>query len=391
MIGVVADDFTGAAEVGAIGCRFGLRVEVQTVFRPAGEIDLVVIDTHTRSSSSVTAARRVGEEMERLREAGVEWVYKKVDSVLRGHVVAELSSALARSGLRRALVVPANPSFGQVIHQGRYRIDGHPLHETRFSRDPEHPARTDVVLDLLGRMDGLEIAYREDEGNLPRTGIVVAGVEARHDLVELARHLDASTLAAGGAEFFEAVLARRLGREGSEATRAAGPRPSKALFVLGSRSEHSRALLDRARLDGARTVLLEAAVGAGDGAGRTVGDPWVEDTLAALRAGDVVVVAVDRDGVDPSLPLPVHRLPRRLASIAEGVLRSWPGNDLHLLVEGGTTASTIVRRLGWERLRVVGELESGVVTLAVVGGEERLLTVKPGNYAWPESLLGWFR
>jgi uncharacterized protein YgbK (DUF1537 family) len=389
MIAVVADDFTGAAEVGAIGCRFGLRAEVQTAFRPTAEIDLLVIDTHTRSASSTTAAQRVGEEMERLGEAGVEWVYKKVDSVLRGHVVQELASALDRSGLRRALVVPANPSFGQVIRQGRYRIDGHPLNETRFSIDPEHPARTDVVLDLLGRMDGLEVAYREGRGNLPPTGIVVAGVGERQDLVELAGHLDAGTLAAGGAEFFGAALARRLGREGSEAPRAAGPRPSKALFLLGSRSEHGRALLARARLDGARTVLLGAA--AGDGAVGTGGDPWVEAALDGLRARDIVVVAVDRDGVDPSLPLPVHRLPHRLASIAEGVVRTWPTNDLHLFVEGGTTASTIVRRLGWERLRVVGELESGVVTLAVVGGEERRLTVKPGNYAWPESLLGWFR
>ncbi|MGH7551191.1 MAG: four-carbon acid sugar kinase family protein [Gemmatimonadota bacterium] len=391
MIAVVADDFTGAAEIGAIGCRYGLRAEVQTAFRPTGETDLVVIDTHTRSSSSTMAAQRVGEEMERLREAGIEWVYKKVDSVLRGHVVAELSSALDRSGLRRALLVPANPSFGQVIRQGHYRIDGHPLNETRFALDPEHPAWTDDVLDLLGRMDGVEVAYSEDWGNLPETGIVVAGVDARHDLVELAGHLDARTLAAGGAEFFAAALARRLGRDGREAARDVGPRPPKALFVLGSRSEHGRALLARARMNGARTVLLEAAAGEGRTDGEPIVDPWVEAALDGLRAGDVVVVAVDPDGMNPSLPLPVHRLPRRLACIAEAVLRSWPGNDLHLFVEGGTTASTIVRQLGWKRLRVVGELESGVVTLAAVGGEERLLTVKPGNYAWPESLLGWFR
>ncbi|MGH7572704.1 MAG: four-carbon acid sugar kinase family protein, partial [Gemmatimonadota bacterium] len=334
--------------------------------------------------------QRVGEEVERLREAGIEWVYKKVDSVLRGHVVAELASALDRSGLRRALLVPANPSFGQVIRQGRYRIDGQPLNQTRFAFDPEHPARTDDVLELLGRTDDVDVAYREDGRDLPESGIVVAGVDARHDLFELAGHLDTHTLAAGGAEFFAAALARRLGRDGSEVARAVGPRPPKALFVLGSRSEHGRALLARARVDGARTVLLEASAGAEGTDGEPIDDPWVEAALEGLRVGDVVVVAVDRDGVDPSLPLPVHRLPRRLASIAEAVLRSWSGDDLHLFVEGGTTASTIVRQLGWERLRVVGEPEGGVVTLAVVGERERHLTVKPGNYPWPETIRRWF-
>lgn len=390
MIAVVADDFTGAAEVGAIGVRYGLRTEVQTSFDPAADIDLAVIDTHTRSSSSEAAARRVGEEMERLRESGVEWIYKKVDSVLRGHVVVELSSALERSGSRRALLVPANPSFGQVIRKGRYRIGRQPLNETRFAMDPEHPARTDDVLDLLGRMDGVDVAYREAGEDLPASGIVIGGVGVPGDLATLAGRLDAGTLAAGGAEFFAAALERRLGRSG-RAGIGDGARPAKALFVLGSRSEHGRALLSRARVNGARTVLLETRAEDEPLASEPVADPCVRAALDGLQTGNLVVVGVDQDGGGPSPPLPVHRIPRRLAGITEAVLRSWTGGDLHLFVEGGTTASTIVRRLGWERLRVIGELGSGVVTLSTIVGRPQLITVKPGSYPWPEPILAWLR
>ena len=384
MIGVLADDFTGAAEIGAIGCRYGLKAEVQTTFRRTQDADLVVLDTHTRSSTRAQAVERVGREMDGLRRGGVDWIYKKVDSVLRGHVLAEVASALDRSGLRRALLVPANPSFGQVIREGRYRIDGHPLNETRFAHDPEHPARTDDVLELLGPVNGVELAYREDTRSLPATGIVVTAVGARSDLAELARLLDTETLPAGAAEFFGAALERRLGRNGNEAWKEGEPRPQRALFVLGSRSEHGRDLLARAQADRARTVLLTPEPGAG-----TV-ETWVDAALEGLREREVVVLAVDRDGVDPSLPSPVHRLPRRLAGVTEAVLRRWPGDDLHLFIEGGTTASTIVRRLGWERLRVTGELGNGVVTLAVAGEGDRRVTVKPGNYPWPKTIRRWF-
>lgn len=384
MIGVLADDFTGAAEIGAIGCRYGLRAEVQTTFRRTQAADLVVLDTHTRSSTRAEAVERVGTETEGLRRAGADWIYKKVDSVLRGHVLAEVASALDRSGLQRALLVPANPSFGQVIREGHYRIDGHPLNETRFAHDPEYPARTDDVLELLGPVDGVELAYREDPRSLPTTGIVVTAVSARSDLAELAGLLDTETLPAGAAEFFGAALERRLGRNGNEARRGGEARPRRALFVLGSRSEHGRALLARAQADRVGTVLLTAEPG------EATVETWVEAALDGLLEREIVVLAVDRDGVDPSLPSPIHRLPRRLASVTEAVLRNWPGDDLHLFIEGGTTASTIVRRLGWERLRVTGELGNGVVTLAAVGERDRRVTVKPGNYPWPETIRRWF-
>jgi D-threonate/D-erythronate kinase len=58
----------------------------------------------------------------------------------------------------------------------------------------------------------------------------------------------------------------------------------------------------------------------------------------------------------------------------------------YLYVEGGSTASTLIRRLGWTRLRVDRELAPGVVSLEVQGEHRRLLTVKPGSYRWPDAV-----
>ena len=84
-----------------------------------------------------------------LRGCGARWVYKKVDSVLRGQVVAELEAMMPQLGLKRALLVPANPALGRTISDGEYFIHGRPIHKTEFARDAEHPRLSPRVLDLM--------------------------------------------------------------------------------------------------------------------------------------------------------------------------------------------------------------------------------------------------
>ena len=86
MIGVIADDLTGAAELGAAGLRQGWSAEVVTEGRPSGTSDLVCMDTDSRAQPPREAARRVAAAVKVLQKAGATWVYKKVDSVLRGQV-----------------------------------------------------------------------------------------------------------------------------------------------------------------------------------------------------------------------------------------------------------------------------------------------------------------
>lgn len=383
MIAVVADDFTGAAEVGAVGLRHGLRAEVQTSFHPATGVDLVVIDTASRSAPRAAAVRQVAAEVARLRDGGgVEWIYKKVDSVLRGHVVAELVETLELLHLERALLVPNNPSLGQVIRRGQYLIDGRPLPETRYALDPEYPAATAGVLDLLGQAHGVALTYREASEPLPMSGIVVSAGESRADLDALAARLDGRTLAAGAAEFFAAALEARAHREDGRGISPGARGPETVMFVLGSNSDHGRTMMARARSRGVPIILLPAAAdpaaAVADGAGAA---------LEQLDTGGRVVVAFGKVG--PRERVPIQDLPRRLADVTEAVLSRTAQPAVHLFVEGGTTASCILRRLGWVRFAVDGEPGSGVVTLAVQDPPDRWLTVKPGSYPWPEAVLAW--
>src|SRR5262245_26042141 len=111
MIGVIADDLTGAAELSGDGLRYGLSAEVVTALDIRGEAALLCIDTDSRNCLPAEAARRATDAASKLTESRAEWIYKKVDSVLRGHIVVELEAMINQLGLKRALLVPANPSL----------------------------------------------------------------------------------------------------------------------------------------------------------------------------------------------------------------------------------------------------------------------------------------
>ena len=95
MIAVIADDFTGAAEIGGIGLRHGLNVIIETRPIPDVNADLMVIATDTRSLQAKEAAEHICQITEQLLKLNPKFIFKKLDSVLRGNVVEELKAQAA--------------------------------------------------------------------------------------------------------------------------------------------------------------------------------------------------------------------------------------------------------------------------------------------------------
>jgi uncharacterized protein YgbK (DUF1537 family) len=149
MIVVIADDLTGAAELGGIGLRYKLNVEVNTSVNPSSKADLLVIATDTRSMSRKEAERETEMIIKEVAELNPTWIFKKIDSVLRGYVVEELLVMMQKLNHSRALVIPANPGLGRTISNGQYYLNGSPLHQSSFASDPEFPVKTSSVVEIL--------------------------------------------------------------------------------------------------------------------------------------------------------------------------------------------------------------------------------------------------
>ena len=85
MIAVIADDFTGAAEIGGLAFSFGYKVAIITNFNKVPQVDVLVVATDLRSCTAEFAAKESERITSKLLELNPELIYKKIDSVLRGN------------------------------------------------------------------------------------------------------------------------------------------------------------------------------------------------------------------------------------------------------------------------------------------------------------------
>ena len=373
---VLADDLTGACELAAIGHNWGLETAVQTCLETQPEAaDLVVYDTEPRLDPPAVAGEKLRELALRIRDRQPQrLLYKKTDSVVRGPIAAELEALLEVLPFQRAFFIPSNPGMGRVVRDGFYRINGVPLHETGFSGDLHHPARSSLVVELLGPVGDRKVHPVPAGQDPPESGVIIGDAGSEADLDQWAARLDGQTLPAGAASFFRAILRRQRGE---------APGPTSPPMVQG------RTLLISGTTDPGQQAVLE-------GMSRS-GFPSVRRSLAQLDdtgshgwAGQIRTL-LQRESrclahVDSSMapdPARANLVREALADMAANVLRD--GSIGHLVVEGGATAAAICQAMGWDRFTVAHAWAQGIVSLRPVRNPAPLFTLKPGSYAWPDS------
>lgn len=148
---VVADDFTGANDTGVQIRKFGESVQV--MLRPESIQDdaaNLVIDTETRVVAAQTAYEIVYRTIKMILErGGCRFLYKKVDSTLRGHLQEEIQAAIDAYEPELILFAPSYPIQGRTVKDGRLYVHSIPLLETEIATDPRNPLKTDNVKKIL--------------------------------------------------------------------------------------------------------------------------------------------------------------------------------------------------------------------------------------------------
>lgn len=357
---VLADDLTGAAEIAAIAHEAGLRAVVLTHL-PTVPItaDVLVFDTDSRLLAPAAAARKVGAWAKCLAHTPHRGFFLKVDSVLRGSVLVHATATARALGRHRTLLLPANPSLGRTIRDGRYAVKGVSLHETAFARDPHHPRTSADVRALLGRVPRVPVVSLPATSRLPDRGVAVGDTTTAADVRHWVDLLDSVTLPAGGADFFRVWLKSQGASRHTRArtSRIGGP----ALFLHGSAMATNASRLLRFRGMQAPTVTRVAA--------------------ALKRHGAVAVAPPDARLAERDAPA---ALARGFADLA------WKLHArhafTHLLIAGGATTSAVLSALGWTDLEVIRAWGPGAVTLRPVRDPGFAVTLKPGSYDWPANL-----
>lgn len=381
MVLVIADDLTGAAELAGIAYSYGLNTALVTrVPEIAPECDVLVVASDTRSMSedeAVSVTHKVCRALLALKPASGSAsqlptiLFKKVDSALRGYVVAELQAFLSEMPQQKVLYMPANPSRNRIIRGGRYFIQGVPIDNTPFANDPDFPVTTSSVCLQLGitAHSGIIVADAEDDADLQRC---IALAEAQKALL------------AGAADLFSALL-KRLGHVPCKSVKGAdsgvldenGP----TLIVCGSTMSTD---LSRQPFVQRRKLPLSSMP-------RSVfdGEEGTAEWIATINARHLTKSSMQpaNNGLVLNIPFESSktrqqalRLRNTMAEVVAQLVDKLKPTEL--VLEGGSTAFAVAKALHWSRFRLTQQISPGVVRMESLDFPGTHLTLKPGSYPW---------
>ncbi len=310
----LADDMTGALEIGAKFSAAGIHALVSAQPLPAGTSSVVVFDTESRhltpDGAKGEVTRFIGAHRPRL-------VYKKTDSTLRGNISAELEALSRLFPDWRIGYAPAYPALGRTVKSGVLHVHGIPVAETEFACDALNPIRTSSVSSIL-------------HSDLPCT---IFDGENDYHLAQAARAIlsdPAMRIAVGPAGLAEAI-AREI--DVPRGALPSLPQIRTCLVLNGSRHKRSAIQTREAEAPGWRALRrdfepdISAAQAATENARFLVSRIALDKPDAVFVIGGDTAFALVRELGFPSL-IPI-------AEVVPGVPISRTGAGLYLLTKAG--------------------------------------------------------
>lgn len=398
---ILADDFTGALDTGV---QFAARGAITRVVANTNcefseledDVQVLVVAAESRHLPPEAARELVLQTVRRALDAGVDYVYKKTDSALRGNIGAELSAVLEAAGADSLAFVPALPKMRRTTRNGVHYIDGIPVAESVFGQDPFEPIRKSSVPEIIAEQSGVPVLLHrsDDTGAWEHAGVQVYDAETGGDLRRIAARLgpERLRLSAGCAGFAEA-LADVLGLDGPAPLL---PKLEPALLIVcGSMNPVTLRQMSAAEDAGFPHIHLTPV--------QKLEPAWLETPecerqlsawlAQAAEAGRFILDVNDPAGGNSTQEYArAHglstedmrlRISGQLAALTRRLLDK--GLNATVLCTGGDTLLALTRAVGADRLAPICEAAPGVVLTDFVYRERAYhIFAKSGGFGDPD-------
>lgn len=413
LLGVIADDMTGATDVALMLNRSGMRT-VQTIGVPRPgqalpEADAVVVALKSRTNPVAEAVADSLAACEALLAAGARQILFKYcstfDSTAQGNIGPVADALAQRLGAGLAIVCPAFPANGRSIYQGYLFVGAVPLHESSMKDHPLTPMRDSSLIRLMGAQTTGAVGLVDYATVLSGAGAVKARFAAladqgvryvvtdaltNADLMVLGEAVADHQLLTGGSGIAMGLPQnfRRAGLlpEREIAASLAAPR-GRAGIISGSCSTATRGQIRKAIEAGYPALKVDpmALVSGAQDASKLA--DWAlaqaADTPFLLYSSDdpaEVAAIQDRLGRERAGETVEHAFAQTAALLAEGGVS-------RLLVAGGETSGAVVQGLGIGLLEIGPEIDPGVPWTRVAQGRDMVIALKSGNFGAPDFFL----
>jgi uncharacterized protein YgbK (DUF1537 family) len=325
-------------------------------------VDVLAVDLDLRECADPEAERQIETVARQLCTVSKDArVLLKIDSTLRGPIAGLVAGAQRGSGKDIAVIAPAFPEQGRLMHEGRVVVvDGRAGASLTLALGMEGTA-------LVGARfvsSAQEVEQAVEHARMRGARRVVVDTDTARCLHSVAgawqQHPEWLLVGSGG-------LTRQVAGPGDppptfDVPSANGP----ILIVAGSPAPMTRAQIDRLG-----TTASVSVVGAQGQAPPMPQEPGAVLVLCTPPASE-------RDAGESAAAV--------AATVAEWAKTLRPGA---VVLAGGATARRVCERLGALGLRLAGELSPGVPIGRMVGGvwDDVLVVTKAGGFGTPTTLL----
>jgi 3-dehydrotetronate 4-kinase len=406
LLGVVADDFTGASDIAntlakGIPGEGGLRT-VQFLGVPQGpapaDCEAGVVSLKSRSIPAAEAVEQSLAALEWLLAQGCRQIVFKYcstfDSTPEGNIGPVGEALAARLGVKGVIACPAFPATGRTVYRGHLFVNDALLNESGLENHPLNPM-TDANLVRWLRQQCREpvgavgwpivsrgaAATKQALTDAAERGevLVVTDAIADDDLVVLATAVAQAPLITGGSGIALGLprnfIRERLAKGGKVLARAIhGPEA----ILAGSCSRATLGQIARHERGGHPAWNIDVA-------GVMTGQISAEDIVGFLRQQTgmaPIVYSSSPPDVVQALQASYGReeVAHRLDSLfAETARRLVDAGTRRLVVAGGETSGAVVSALGLDALEIGPEIDPGVPVLTTPDGT-LALALKSGNF-----------
>lgn len=417
MLGCLADDYTGAADLANTLARCGMRT-IQLFGVPASalqlpEADALVVALKSRTIPPEEAVRQSLAALNWLRNAGARQYFFKYcstfDSTPRGNIGPVAEALLDALGAGFTIACPAFPENGRTIYQGHLFVGDLLLSESGMKDHPLTPMTDANLVRFLRRQTAGEVglvpcsvveqgpaAIRAAYRRLQEEGKRIAIVDALSDshLLSIGEASAGLLLVTGGSGVALGLPEnfRRAGRL-SGGMAAAGALPHVEGFEAVLSGSCSQATLGQvAQMIRSRPSfrLDPLALARGeDLAGAAIA--WARPQLGsgplliyASAPPEEVRQAQEELGRDAAGAI----LEEALAAIARGLVEA---GVRRLIVAGGETSGAVIQGLGVSGLQIGPQIDPGVPWTVTIDRPALALALKSGNFGTPDFFLKAFR
>lgn len=404
ILGVIADDFTGATDVASMLVRAGMPT-VQVLGVPEGDLpatDAVVIALKTRTIPASEAVAQSLAALRALQAAGARQIYFKYcstfDSTPAGNIGPVTDALMQALGADFTIACPAFPENGRTVFRGHLFVGDALLSDSGMKNHPLTPmtdanlvrvlqAQTAQRVDLL-RLDALRHHAPIAIERLQADGVRIAVADAidNSDLLILAEacaEMPLITAGSGVALGLPPAYQRRGWWAPSASAASLSAVSGPAAVLSGSCSDATNAQVARWIADGHAAIAIDPlALHRGSQSAASL----LAQALPALATGPVLIYATAAPervkavqaelGVAGAGALVEHTL----AELAQALVRI---GVRRLVVAGGETSGAVVQALGVPQLRIGSAICPGVPwTEATLPGSGELLwlALKSGNF-----------